>query len=45
MHAMLRDAFGVHEVGEAFSSKSRKKLMKEPLGGDALKYHELLKIV
>jgi hypothetical protein len=42
MHAMLRDAFGVHEVGESFNSQSR-EVDKGTSGGDALKYHELLK--
>jgi hypothetical protein len=42
MHAMLHDAFGVHEVGEAFSSQLR-EVNEGTSGGDALKYHELLK--
>jgi hypothetical protein len=43
MHTMLRDAFGVHEVGEAFSSQPG-EVNEGTSGGDALKYHELLKI-
>jgi hypothetical protein len=42
MHTMLRDAFGVHEVGEAFSSQPQ-EVNEGTSGRDALKYHELLK--
>jgi len=42
MRAMLRDAFGVHDVGEAVSSQPQ-AVNEGTSGGDALKYHELLK--
>jgi hypothetical protein len=42
MHAMLRDAFGVHEEGETCSTQ-REEVIEGTSGGDALKYHELLK--
>jgi len=44
MRAMLRDAFGVHDVGEAVSSQLQ-AINEGTSGGDALKYHELLKTV
>jgi hypothetical protein len=43
MRAMLLDAFGVHEVGEAISIQLQ-EVNEGTSGGDALKYHELLKI-
>jgi hypothetical protein len=42
MHAMLHDTFGVHKVGEAFSSQPQ-EVNEGTSGEDALKYHELLK--
>jgi hypothetical protein len=44
MHAILDDAFGVHEVGEAFSSQPQ-EVNEGTSGRDTLKYHELLKTV
>jgi len=44
MRAMLRDAFGVHDVGEAINSQPQ-EVNEGTSGGDALKYHELLKTV
>jgi hypothetical protein len=42
MRAMLREAFGVHDVGEAVSSQPQ-EVNEGTSGGDVLKYHELLK--
>jgi hypothetical protein len=42
MHTMLRDAFGMHDVRKAVSSQTQ-MVDEGPLGGDALKYYELLK--
>jgi hypothetical protein len=42
MCAMLLDAFGVHDVGEAVSSQPQ-EVNEGTSGVDALKYHELLK--
>jgi hypothetical protein len=42
MHAMLRDAFGVHDVAEAVSTDPQ-QVDEETYCGDALKYQELLK--
>jgi len=42
MRAMLRDAFGVHDVGEVVSSQLQ-EVNEGTSGGDALKCHELLK--
>jgi len=42
MRAMLRDAFGMHDVSEAISSQPQ-VVNEGTSGGDALKYYELLK--
>jgi hypothetical protein len=42
MHAMLRDAFGVHDVAEAVSTDPQ-QVEEDTSCGDALKYQELLK--
>jgi hypothetical protein len=42
MHAMLRDAFGMHDVPEAFSTDPQ-QVDEGPSCGDALKYQEFLK--
>jgi len=44
MRAMLRDAFGVHDVGEAVGSQPQ-EVNEGTSGGDVLKYNELLKTV
>jgi hypothetical protein len=42
MHAMLRDAFGMHDIREAVSSQPH-AVNEGTFGGDTLKYYELLK--
>jgi hypothetical protein len=42
MRAMLRDAFGMHDVSEAVSSQPQ-AVYEGTSGGDALKYYKLLK--
>jgi hypothetical protein len=42
MHAMLRDAFGMHDVAEAVSTDSQ-QVDEGTSCGDSLKYQELLK--
>jgi hypothetical protein len=42
MHAMLYDAFGMHDVREAVSSQPQ-AVNEGTSGGDALKYYELLR--
>jgi hypothetical protein len=42
MHAMLRDAFGMHDVAEAISTDPQ-EVDEGTSCGDALKYQELLK--
>jgi hypothetical protein len=44
MHAMLLDAFSMHQVGEVVSIQPQ-GVNEGTSGGDALKYHELLKTV
>jgi hypothetical protein len=44
MHAMLRDAFGMHDVAEAVSTDPQ-QVDEGTSCGDALKYQELLKTV
>jgi hypothetical protein len=42
MHAMLHDAFDMHDVREAINSQSQ-AVNEGAAGGDSLKYYELLK--
>jgi hypothetical protein len=43
MHAMLRDAFSVHEVGETDHVGQSGEVKEGTSARDTLKYHELLK--
>jgi hypothetical protein len=42
MHAMLRDAFGMHDVREDINSQPH-GVNEGAAGGDSLKYYELLR--
>jgi hypothetical protein len=43
MHAMLHDAFNMHDVREAINRQSQ-AVNEGAAGGDSLKYYELLRL-